>query len=137
VAAINELMRHWALTLLETTEKANLVAAINEVHTLAHGSSPVSGVSGEIWTINDDLTNATVSLVFGRTTGGSAIFAWDGTTLSLNKTLDSAAPVWAVGTAAPAFIGYRNTTDMDAMEEVGILQLSSSSGTPLVGFGRN
>jgi len=119
VAAINELDADvGVLASLGTTAKTNLVAAINEVHTLAHGSSPVSGISGEVWTINDDMTNANVDLVFGRTTGGNATVRWNGSALATDKVISH-----VLSTA------YTNQKNI-------ILSLSAlTSGVATAGFG--
>ena len=47
------------------------------------GVVAMSGTTAEIFTINNDLTDANVDLVFGRTTGGSRTVRWDGTHLSV------------------------------------------------------
>ena len=51
------------------------------------GSLGTGGTTADTWTINSDLTDANVDLIFGRTTGGSATMRWQGTTFSLDKPL--------------------------------------------------
>lgn len=51
------------------------------------GGSAIAGTSMDTFTINSDLSDATVSLVFGRTTGGNATMAWDGSKVALDQTL--------------------------------------------------
>jgi hypothetical protein len=46
----------------------------------------VSGTTVDTFTINSDANDATVNLVFGRTTGGNASISWNGTAFSANKT---------------------------------------------------
>ncbi len=50
-------------------------------------SLEVSGTTANTFTINSDLTDANVQLILGRTTGGNATFQWNGSVVSLDKTL--------------------------------------------------
>jgi predicted phage tail protein len=52
------------------------------------GGTDISGTTANVFTVNSDSTDANVQLVLGRTTGGNAIFQWDGTAVSLDKTFN-------------------------------------------------
>ncbi len=58
-----------------------------------------SGTPSSSFTINNDLDDVTVELIFGRTTGGSATLSWDGSTVALDKPLSITGDVSATGTA--------------------------------------
>lgn len=51
------------------------------------GTIVAGGTNSDIWTINQDFTDANVDLVFARTTGGNATIRWDGSVLNSDKTL--------------------------------------------------
>jgi len=50
-------------------------------------TATVSNTTTDTFTINSDLTDANVDLVFGRTTGGSATLRYDGATVNIDKSL--------------------------------------------------
>lgn len=51
------------------------------------GTITASGTDSNSWTINQDLTDTTVDLVFGRTTGGNATIRWNGSVINVLNTL--------------------------------------------------
>lgn len=51
------------------------------------GTIVSGGTDSNSWTINQDLTNTNVDLVFGRTTGGNGIIRWDGSVINVLNTL--------------------------------------------------
>lgn len=51
------------------------------------GSTDISGTVSNTWEINNDNDDVNVQLIFGRTTGGDATMQWNGTTVSLDKSL--------------------------------------------------
>jgi len=63
---------------LQTSVKTTLVAAINEIHSEVATSPSTTGTTWNSWTINSDLSDANIDLIFGRTTGGNGTIRWDG-----------------------------------------------------------
>lgn len=51
------------------------------------GTIVSGGTNSNSWTINQDLTDTNVDLVFGRTTGGNGTLRWNGSTINALNTL--------------------------------------------------
>lgn len=61
------------------------------------GTIVAAGTDSNTWTVNQDLTDANVDLVFGRTTGGNATMRWNGTLVSIDKAFDVTGNITVTG----------------------------------------
>jgi len=104
---------------------------VTGIITAVSGSS-ISGTATDTFTINSDLTDANVDLIFGRTTGGNATLRWNGTILNSDVDIASAGvklvkPFVVVATTAPADYICDGTAD-DVQIQAAIDAVNAAGG---------
>ena len=105
------------LTLYDLTVTHTLTATIN-----------VTGTTSDSFTINNDLTDANIDLVFGRTTGGSATMRWNGTIVTLDKTFRVDSGIGIGGDPTAAGMLYVTATGSALVVNAGQVIFNESGG---------